>query len=277
MPQAVEVRRLGTRGTAAGIALIALAGTGCASHADFVEVSGQVSHLTAAQDQAQKQQEALQKRLQALEVKLPSKAGPAEEPDARADRQRVQGLSARLKSLEDRLARLEETLRSQTVTESKAPPLESGPNDGSAQSKPARIQPLTPTLKMPGTPGLTPTSAFNLALNDYQSGRYELALSGFQKFLQDFPSATLAPDAHYWLGETYYSMRDYVRAIQAFEQVVNEYPRSDKVPAALFKLGLATAETGDSKRARGFLKRVIEDYKDSTEAKLAKNRLADLR
>jgi tol-pal system protein YbgF len=219
----------------------------------------------------------MEKRLQALETKLASKAAPTDEADARADRQRAQNLAARLKTLEDRLARFEETLRSQTVTESKAPLIESTSGEASAQSKPARIPALDPTLVMPGTPGITPTSAFNLALNDYQSGRYELALSGFQRFLKDFPSANLTPDAHYWIGETYYSMHDYVRAIQAFEQVVNEHPRSDKVPAALFKLGLATAETGDSKKARGFLKRVIEEHKDSTEAKLAKNRLADLR
>ena len=277
-PRFVKAGQVGKGGTPAWVALIALVATGCASHSDFVEVRTQMSHVVAAQDEARKQQEAVQQRLQAVEARMASKAGPADETDARADRQRVQHLSARLKSLEDRLTRFEEALRSQTVTESKAPPIEEiGSSESSPQSKPARIPPIPPTLKIPGTPDITPTSAFNLAMNDYQNGRYELALSGFQKFLQDFPSANLAPDARYWIGETYYGTRDFFRAIQAFEQVVNDYPRSDKVPAALFKLGLATAETGDSKRARGFLKRVIEEHKDSTEAKLAKNRLADLR
>lgn len=250
---------------------------GCAKHADFVEMKAQLNNVTAVQDQNQKQQEALQRRLQILETRLAAKPAQGDDVDGKVDRQKVQSLTARLKNLEDRLSQFEAALRSQAMTEVPVPPADGSPGEPSAQSKPARVTPLEPALKLPGTPGITPTSAFNLALNDYQSGRYELALSGFQKFVKDFPSATLTPDAYYWIGESYYSMRDYVRAIQAFEQVVNEHPRSEKVPAALFKLGLASAETGDSKRARGFLKRVIEEYKDSTEAKLAKNRLADIR
>jgi tol-pal system protein YbgF len=251
--------------------------TACAAHADLVEVKTHLSDLLATQEEERKQHEGLHKRLQALEDKMGSKRAGVEEGDAKSDKQRLQSLSARIKTLEDRFSRFEEALRSQTVTEYQAPPLESGQPEMSPQSKPAGLTPFEPSLKIPGTPAITPTSAFNLALNDYQSGRYELALTGFQRFVKDFPQANLAPDAHYWIGETYYSMRDYVRAIPAFEHVVNEYPRSEKVPTALFKLGLATAETGDTIRARTYLKRVIEQYKESTEAKLAKNRLADLR
>lgn len=249
---------------------------GCATHADLVELKTQVNHMSTVQEQGQKQQDMLQRRVQSVETKVGGKGG-AEEGESKTDKQRIQQLTARIKSLEDRLTRFEDAVRSQTVAEYKAPPLESMQPESSVQSKPARLSPIEPSLKMPGTPGISPTSAFNLALNDYQSGRYELALSGFQRFVKDFPNANLTPDAYYWLGETYYSMKDYVRAIPAFEEVVTEHPRSEKVPAALFKLGLATAETGDAPRARTYLKRVIEQYKDSTEAKLAKNRLADLR
>lgn len=250
---------------------------GCAAHADLVELKTQVNNMATAQEQDQKQQDALQRRLQQLETKLGGRPTSTEDSEGKADKQRIHNLTARIKSLEDRLTRFEEAVRSQSVAEYKAPPIGSTSPEPSLQSKPARLTPLEPALKMPGTPNISPTSAFNLALNDYQSGRYELALSGFQRFVKDFPNANLTPDAYYWMGETYYSMKDYVRAIPAFEQVVSDYPRSEKVPAALFKLGLATAETGDMSRARTYLKRVIEQYKDSTEAKLAKNRLADLR
>ncbi len=111
----------------------------------------------------------------------------------------------------------------------------------------------------------------------YLDGRFELAVTGFQRFLKDFPTASLVPSAHYWLGESYYGMRDYVHAMQAFERVVDEYPRSEKVAPALFKLGLAAAEVGDTQRARGLLKRVIEEFSHSDEAKLAKNKLTEIR
>ena len=66
-------------------------------------------------------------------------------------------------------------------------------------------------------------------------------------------------------------------AIQAFEQVIQNYPESDKVRPALYRLGLSAAETGDARRARTYLKRVIQQYKDSEEARLAKEKLADIR
>ena len=257
------------------VGLLGLAG--CAAHADLVELKAQVNTMADAREQEQKHQDAIQRRLQALEQRSGGKSLAADEGDSKGDKQRIQNLTARVKTLEERLTRFEDSLRSQSVAEYKAPPLESLSAEPSVQSKPARLTAIEPNLKIPGTPNISPTSAFNLALNDYQSGRYELALSGFQRFVKDFPNANLTPDAYYWIGETYYGMKDYVRAIPAFEQVVNEYPRSEKVPAALFKLGLATAETGDTARARTYLKRVIEQHKDSTEAKLARNRLADLR
>jgi len=249
-----------------GLLLMALAG--CAKHADFVEVREDLRGVMKTQEQAQRQQDALSKRVQALESRGGGDAGR----DAAAGKAHTDELLERLKLAEGRLANLESALR----------PMPARP-DGAAgetprQSKPASMAPRAePVLPLPGTPDISPTSAYNLAYNDYLNGRYELAVGGFQRFLQDFPSTSLAPNAQYWLGESYYSLKDHVRAMQAFEKVVNDHPHSEKVPAALYKLGLSAAETGNTVKAREYLKRVLQDYKDSNEAKLAKSKLAELR
>ena len=49
------------------------------------------------------------------------------------------------------------------------------------------------------------------------------------------------------------------------------------MPAALFKSGLAAGEIGDLAKSKKNLKRVIEEFPTSDEAKLAKNRLAEIR
>jgi tol-pal system protein YbgF len=240
---------------------------GCAKHADFVEVREDLRAVTKAQEQAQKQQEALLKRMQALEAKSGGEAGR----DAAAGRAQTDELVERLKLAEGRLANLESALRPM-------PARPDGAGEASRQSKPAAMTPRgEPVLPLPGTPDISPTSAYNLAYNDYLNGRYELAVAGFQRFLQDFPSTSLAPNAQYWLGESYYSQKDHVRAMQAFEKVVAEHPHSEKVAAALYKLGLAAADTGNANKAREYLKRVLQDHKDSNEAKLAKGKLAELR
>jgi tol-pal system protein YbgF len=242
--------------------------SGCAKHADFVEVREDLRAVTKSQEQVQKQQEVLQRRLQAVESRSGGDAGK----DSAALKSQTDELLDRLKLIEGRLANLESALR----------PMPAKP-DGSAgeqsrQSKPAAIAPRAePVLPLPGTPDISPTSAYNLAYNDYLNGRYELAVAGFQRFLKDFPSTSLAPNAQYWLGESHYSMKDHARAMQAFEKVVTDHPHSEKVAAALYKLGLAAAETGNANKAREYLKRVLQDFKDSNEAKLAKGKLAELR
>lgn len=260
--------------TLTGLFVLAWLETGCAKHADFLEMREELHNVVRAQNQAAKQQEALQRRLQSVETKLEAKPASAAEggKESTGEERRLEELKARLADLERRLAYLEDT---QHAGLSKP---DSTSREPSRQSKPARLPDSPrPGLMMPGTPTISPTSAFNLAYNDYLDGRFELAVTGFQRFLKDFPTASLVPSAHYWLGESYYSMRDYVHAMQAFERVVDEYPRSDKVAPALFKLGLAAAEVGDTQRARGLLKRVIEEFSHSDEAKLAKNKLTEIR
>jgi tol-pal system protein YbgF len=236
------MRRSGLPSIATGL-LIALPMTlllaGCAKHSDFVDIREELRAAVKTQDQEQKRLEGLTRRVQTLEA--------VKEKDADPLRQRLDDLAARLGKMESRMARLEES--------------------------PA---PETGTL-LPGVPSLSPTSAFNLAYNDYLNGRYDMAVIGFQKFVKDFPTASLVPNGYYWLGESYYNLKDYVRAMQAYEQVVTEHPGSEKVPAALYKIGLSASETGDTGKAKKYLKRVIEEFAISEEAKLAKNRLAELR
>ncbi len=244
-----------------------MAGAGCAKHADYVEVREDLRAVIKSQEQVRKQQEAVLQRLQAVE----SKAGGEGMKETEALKAQADDLQDRLKQIETRLASLEGGLRT-------VPAKPEGPaGELSRQSKPAAITPRPEPTPLPGTPDISPTSAYNLAYNDYLNGRYELAVSGFQRFLQDFPSTSLAPNAQYWLGESYYGLKDHVRAMQAFEKVVTDHPNSEKVAAALFKLGLAASETGNASKAREYLKRVLQDFKDTNEAKLAKGKLAELR
>src|SRR5207245_9354664 len=88
---------------------------------------------------------------------------------------------------------------------------------------------------------LTPTASFNLAYNDYLKGNYDLAVAGFEGFLRQFPSTSLAAHAQYWIGESYANKREYRSAVDAYERVVTTYPRSDKVQAAHYHDGAGYA------------------------------------
>lgn len=256
----MDVRRASAVMTFGAVAPMLLL-TGCAKHADFVEVRDQLSTISRSQEQDHQRVDAVVRRLESVERLK----------DTETNRPRFDELAARLQKLESRLAKLEETAGLPSAKVESAP------------SEPRPAKPVKPGPSadsgtiVPGVPGITPTSAFNLAYNDYLNGKYDLAVAGFQRFTKDFPGTSLTPNAQYWLGESYYNLKDYGRAVQSFEYLVSEYPGNEKVPAALYKLGLATAETGDLVKSRKYLKRVLEEFPASDESKLAKNKLAEIR
>ena len=85
---------------------------------------------------------------------------------------------------------------------------------------------------------LEPSEAYRQALNDYNSGNYDLALAGFQNYLAQFPDASQADKAQYWVGECHYAKKDFKNAIDAFSKMVKAHPKSDKVAGAKLKIGL---------------------------------------
>ncbi|HJU04348.1 MAG TPA: tetratricopeptide repeat protein, partial [Nitrospiraceae bacterium] len=199
----------------AGMLLI-VGSTGCAKHSDFIEIQEGLGTLTKAQEQTQKRQEAIQRRLQALESGKPVVVEDISKgPDA--VQQRIQELIRRVSELEARVVRIEDGPSSAGMVRAEEPSV----------SRPPRSVPAPesqePAPFLPGTPAISPTSAFNLAYNDYLNGRYDLAVTGFQRFLRDFPTTSLAPNAHYWIGESYFSLKDYGHAMQAFQRVVTEF------------------------------------------------------
>ncbi|TKB53497.1 MAG: tol-pal system protein YbgF [Nitrospira sp.] len=264
-------KNMGSRGLAILMAGAMVWLAGCANHADFVEVRDHLATVAKSQDQDQKRLDALQRRLESLE-RMKDTESARQKIDPKLD-PKLDELSARIQRLENRLAKSDEAMGVPVL-----PKIEPSQVDPTRPSKPQKsASPSDASPAMPGVPMITPTSAFNLAYNDYLNGKYDLAVAGFQRFVKDFPGTSLTPNAYYWLGESSYQQKDYVRAIQSFEYLSTEYPGNEKVPAALFKSGLAAGETGDLAKSKKNLKRVIEEFPTSDEAKLAKNKLAEIR
>ena len=118
-----------------------------------------------------------------------------------------------------------------------------------------------------------PKKLYDAAYLDLTKGNYQLAISGFTQYLQNFPDTPLSDNALYWIGESYYAQAQYDKAITQFQKLLQDYSTGDKVPAALYKIGLSYLELKDKKMGNQFLKRVMEEYPRSPEAKLAKDKL----
>jgi tol-pal system protein YbgF len=131
--------------------------------------------------------------------------------------------------------------------------------------------------KQPAPKTIEPSEAYRQAKSDFDKGNFDLALAGFRNYLQQFPAASQADAAQYWVGECLYSLKDWSKAIEAFATVIKTYPKSDKAPGAKLKIGLSYLNEKNSAKAKEYLDRVIKEHPGTNEAEIAKGRLAKIK
>ncbi|NOZ52014.1 MAG: tol-pal system protein YbgF [Gammaproteobacteria bacterium] len=116
-------------------------------------------------------------------------------------------------------------------------------------------------------------SAYERAFNMLKQGRYKLAISLFDAFLETYPNASYADNAQYWLGEANYATRKFKVALSEFKKVIDQYPNSPKRADALLKMGYTYGELGDKRSALQTLNTLVKLFPNSTAARLAKKRI----
>ncbi|MGE5443622.1 MAG: tol-pal system protein YbgF [Ignavibacteriales bacterium] len=140
-------------------------------------------------------------------------------------------------------------------------------------------QPETPAAA--GSEAAPPTvsneeTVFNDGYKSLTEGRYKDARDRFKLFLSKYPSSAKAPDAQYWLAESYYREGNFEEAILAFQRFIDTYPKDSRVPLSYLKQGLSLISIGRKEEARLFLQTLIDKFPRSQEAKVAREKLAAL-
>jgi tol-pal system protein YbgF len=126
----------------------------------------------------------------------------------------------------------------------------------------------------PAGPG--PDQMYDISLQQYRRGSLTTARLGFREFLRVFPAHERAPDALFYIGESFeQAAPDSATAV--YDQLVRAYPKSPRAPSALYKQGLLAEQRGDRTTARNFYSRVIAGYPRSPEADLARQNQQRLR
>jgi tol-pal system protein YbgF len=261
--------------------------TACAPQAELVRTKSELSDVRGdvktSRDRVlelQKQTQEMQKRIDAIDVSVKGSVdiqknmadygaktdqlstdiqllqGKLEENNFRiADlAQKLDDKSFKIAELSSRIEELEARLKSLAAGEALSGPTGTGD-------------------KKPAARALEPSEAYRQAMNDYNSGNYDLALAGFQNYLEQFPDASQSDRAQYWIAESHYAKKDYKSAIDAFSRVIKTYPKSDKNAGAKLKIGYSYLNENNKAKAREWLNRVIKEYPGTKEAALAKEKL----
>lgn len=137
--------------------------------------------------------------------------------------------------------------------------------------------PAAPTGAKPPVlppPPQNPQRAYDTAFGDYATGQFDMAIAGFQYYIETFPSSPDVPKARFHVAESHYGKGAYKEAVTAYEQVITLHKGTDWEPQALYKQGLAYEQLGQVERAKANWELVRRSFPDSSAAMLAAQNLA---
>ena len=182
--------------------------------------------------------------------------------------------------LDTRLRRIERPEESGTSGSSAAPSphhTSEAADTSEADAVPVAQTPAPPVaapVPVPPTSEAGDSRVYDAAYDLFKAGKYKEAISHFNQFIKNYPGSSLAPSAHYWIGNSYYALRDFKHAISTQEKLIKVFPDSSKAPDAMLNIASSQQEMNNKTGARKTLDALIAKYPASDAAEKAKRRLA---
>ncbi len=115
------------------------------------------------------------------------------------------------------------------------------------------------------------------AYQTFKDGHYDKSRTEFKNFLATYPDTEYAGNAQFWIGECYFFEKNYEQAILEYEKVAKNYPKGNKVPYALLKQGLSFLKLNDKTSAKLILQQVIRDFPNTSQARIARSKLQEIK
>lgn len=119
--------------------------------------------------------------------------------------------------------------------------------------------------------------AYSAAYQIFKEGNYDKARTEFENFLNTYPDSEYSDNAQFWVGECYFFEQKYEAAILEYEKVTKNYPNGNKVPYALLKQGMSFLKLGDKTSAKLLLQQVIKNYPNTSQARIARSSLQEIK
>lgn len=119
--------------------------------------------------------------------------------------------------------------------------------------------------------------AYDEAFLQVRRGEYENAVTNFRKFINECSSHASVENAHYWIGESFYSLEKFAEAIDEFDLLVNTYRSSHNLARAYYKLARSKEEIGKKAEAVTYYQKIVDDFPQTLEAEQARDRLKELK
>ncbi len=136
---------------------------------------------------------------------------------------------------------------------------------------------------IPEAADLPPLVDKNLEYQEFEDAKklitatkYKEAFDALDKFVVNYPSSELLPEAKYNLGYTQFALRNYKAAINTFNKIVLEYPDNPIAPNSLYQVSNSQIQITRITKAKQTLRTLIKEYPNADIIPSAKKRLKDL-
>ena len=141
-------------------------------------------------------------------------------------------------------------------------------NAGGTAPRPGAAPTVTPGgTVIAGAAPSGPKEEFDQALGYYKDKQYDTAEKGFAALIQKNPKARIAPDAIYYLGETYYQRGRQREAAEQYLKISTDYASSGRAPEAMLRLGQALNGLGAKEQACATFGEIGRKYPNAASVK----------
>ena len=124
---------------------------------------------------------------------------------------------------------------------------------------------------------LLPSDIFNKAKNHLNKQAYDLAVTGFKLYIEQYPEGENIEQAYIYMGDAYFAQEQAKPAAIAYATVLQKFPESKIIPTARLKYARSIIPLGKTEEAKRYFSSVVQDFGSSPEARLAKEELAKLK
>jgi tol-pal system protein YbgF len=115
-----------------------------------------------------------------------------------------------------------------------------------------------------------------LAESKAEAGELAVARQLYAEFFKKWPKDELTGDAHFGLGETFFTEEKWREALYEYGKVVQEYPKTTTAPEALLRSSECFSKLKKPEEARLALEELVKGYPKSEAAKIGRSKLAEL-
>lgn len=136
----------------------------------------------------------------------------------------------------------------------------------------APMQPVEGDTSVPieSVSGEVVESQFNKAYLDFNRGKYDVAVLGFEGVLENFPNSPYTDACYYYLGRSHLETKDYQKAGENFRVITTQYTKGDFIKQAMYYEGQCYYYLNQHSKAILTLRDLIKQFPGTQEGMLAK-------